>query len=78
MLPGSLKSRAQVPTWLNVTTPPLIEQSPRGGAVNGDDHVCRPEVAVAVGVKVAPPTTALDGAVEVMVMELAPWPTLTT
>ena len=49
MLPGSLKSRVQVPTWLNVTTPPLIEQTPEEELSTVMTTVS-PEVAVAVGV----------------------------
>jgi hypothetical protein len=66
----SLKSRVHVPTVRKLTVPPEIEHTEEDEASTVMMTVS-PEVAVAVGVYVAPPTTALAGAVEVMVMVLA-------
>ena len=62
-----MASISQVPFPMNETTPALIEQT-EAAAASIEKTTARPEVAVAVGVYVAPPITALAGAVEVKLM----------
>jgi hypothetical protein len=64
-----------VPTLMNDTTFPLMETTEGVEVLN---VTASPEVEVAVGVYVAPPTTALEGATDVNeIVCVSPWPKAT-
>ena len=67
MLPASLKFKTQVPAPTNETTPLFTVQTE---VLPLETTTLSREVAVAVGVYVAPPMLALPGEVEVIVIEL--------
>ena len=75
-LPAWLKSTLQVPAATKLTAPTGIEHTEDDEASMVMATV-RPEDTVAVGVYVGPPTEALVGGVEVVVIVWAPLPTVT-
>ena len=65
----------QVPTPMKETTPLLIEHT-EDALASMVNATVKPDVVVAVGVYVAPPTLAAPGAVDVNVIVWSPLPTL--